>query len=834
MNFFLGALLLLGYQGELDTYHLQIDPEYLDQLYENPYEDLSFPAYVETPAGACSCMAGFRGGTSLDDPKKSWKLVLADTSLMHCYHILLDAQYSDKTFMRNALGLAMSRELGLPSPLTQHVSFYINGTYYGVYVKVERIDSYFYSRNGIPDGPLFKCLSHQGRMVWLPADLPGTSGFDAERGCDEELYLVRALIDRLNLGLQHGVDEDDVISNAAIAMAIFDEDAINKNFYIHYMPDGTWRYYPWDRNASFGNDWNGDYDPDWIQEHGMLCFNVSPLLNRLLREQSNRELYHQRIMEISDIMENRLPAMIDSIYSEIRESVYADTMKNGSNQDFDDAVDVLRAAVVQRAQYLPNIADVPSPITVDTMYFSQWQFPSSGSGESVEITVKFQQEPSCAGANIWSDGGDSYYCVLSPQGSSGLTWKGTWNFPGGISHARFAITYSIDTPEGLATYYYPAYGYALAPWHRVCAPTIRRSSFAVNQQYLDVLGPVRYTPFLWYLPLVNGDDEPMDLSFYGIQVGDPPARIFLPDNTILQPGDTMFVTNNDTILEMMLPGNSMVFGNLVTDSISSTMFNLLDPTWAFASGSAVGSETECQHTGGKLIVSEICHNGPCGDWVELFNAGYRNVDLSGCIMLDAAQHSCLLPQDLSLAPGCFVVICQSLNDFMSYYSGDINAVEALGFGLNGETDGITILKGDQLVLSLIYDSQSWPLDGNILYLDEPAADMLQSCNWISADLPGTPGAPNPGWPAAFYLPPRIEGLWPNPAESSVNIEYSLTAPGEITLFDLAGRMVRSPQYLNGMDGTVSIELPSELNTGIYFAVIRSMGAVDARRLVLIR
>ncbi len=44
--------------------------------------------------------------------------------------------------------------------------------------------------------------------------------------------------------------------------AISDRDGIIKNFYLHeYM--GVWHYYPWDRDATFGNSWKGEYDPDW-------------------------------------------------------------------------------------------------------------------------------------------------------------------------------------------------------------------------------------------------------------------------------------------------------------------------------------------------------------------------------------------------------------------------------------------------------------------------------------------------------------------------------------------------------------------------------------------
>ncbi|MCK5131649.1 MAG: CotH kinase family protein [Candidatus Sabulitectum sp.] len=110
-----------------------MDPILLDSLYSNPYADYQFPAFVETGYGACSCIAGFRGNTSLGYPKKSWKIELSDHSILNASLILLDAQYSDFTMMRNALGLYLTRRLGHPASQTQHVELYINDEYYGVY-----------------------------------------------------------------------------------------------------------------------------------------------------------------------------------------------------------------------------------------------------------------------------------------------------------------------------------------------------------------------------------------------------------------------------------------------------------------------------------------------------------------------------------------------------------------------------------------------------------------------------------------------------------------------------------------------------------------------------
>ncbi|OPL20103.1 MAG: hypothetical protein AVO35_01215 [Candidatus Aegiribacteria sp. MLS_C] len=833
MQLLLGILCISAGQGDLESYHLQIDPAYLNMLYQNPLEDLQFPAWVETPAGACSCLAGFRGGSSLFYPKKSWKLELFDTSLTDCSHLLLDAQYRDRTFMRNALGMLMSREMGLPAPLTRHVEFYVNGDYYGVYVQVERIDGFFYRRNGLEDGPLFKSVDHLGRMVWQPCDTSGTAGFEAERGWDEELPLLRHLIDLVNLGLPHGISSDDVITNTAIAMAIHDEDAISKNYYLHLTQEGEWRYYPWDRDATFGNRWNGEYNPDWVEEHSLFCFDISPLVNLMLRDGTFRQLYSQRMLQAAQLMAEELPGVMDSIYWEIRESVYADTMKNGSNQNFEDAVDILAEDLQERADYLPVMASVPSPIELVSMEFSRWDFPPWGADDSVTVTVELESPPGWAGITVWSDGNMSVHYSLERVGASGLVWSGRFPFPEWQTHVRVALDYSIVSQQGPCTYYYPAYGHSTSEKRRVCAPTARRSPYPAHHGDLEVLDPVRYNTFLWSLPLVNGSNEPLDLSFYGFQAGDPPARIFAPDRALMEPGDTLFLTNRSGLLKLILPPGSMVFGDLVIDSPSGTDLLVLDPSWQEALTVTVGNEVQSGESGAVLVLSEICHRGDAGDWIEFFNIGYRTVDLSGWVVLDGGLHTGVIPDGTTIDPGRFLVVCQDIDGFRSFYSGDIAAVEGLEFGLNGERDGILLMDGERSVLSVLFDSSSWPLSGDLMYLRRPDMPMEEPCSWQAAEMPGTPGAPNPGWPSAFSFPPVIQRTWPNPACCSIVIEYFTASPGEVSVYDLSGRMVIEPRLLGSMEGTVQLELEG-LSTGVYFVVVRSMGATASSKIVVLR
>ncbi len=348
MQILVCAILFLGQQGSLDSYNLTIDPVFLDSLYAHPFDDLEFPALIETEAGICSCTAGFRGGTSLWCSKKSWKIELADPSLLNASHLLLDAQYRDLTMMRNALAMWLARRLGRPASETRHVELTVNGEPYGVYVQVEHIDNYFFQRNGIGDGPLFKSVSHEGRLAWQPCDSTLITGFEAKEGSEEAFSLVRRLIDQVNLDHPFQASIPDWIAYTAVTLAINDTDALTKNYYIHMTPEGEWRFYPWDRDASFGNTWTGDYDSSWVHKTTTFALSISPMTARLLTSGENRELLEEYIEELSEIMRLEMPGVIDSIQAEIRESVGADPFYDGNVDDFDEAVAVLRSAVISR------------------------------------------------------------------------------------------------------------------------------------------------------------------------------------------------------------------------------------------------------------------------------------------------------------------------------------------------------------------------------------------------------------------------------------------------------------------------------------------------------
>lgn len=295
-------------------------------------------------------------------------------------------------------------------------------------------------------------------------------------------------------------------------------------------------------------------------------------------------------------------------------------MKQGTNTDFDDAVEILRSSMIERADFLPEIAEAPTPLEVVSMTLSPWDFQPGGSTDSVTVTIEFEHPPDNAGANWWSCGSDVYYSSLTPIGASGCVWSRTIAFPPDEDHIKFAIVYSVETEEDQAIFHYPFYSFPTSSERRVCAPTARRSEYTAHHEDLEILDPIRYTSFLWSIPIVNASSIPVDLSFYGFRAGDPPARLFASEDAVMSPGDTLYLTNSEELLNRMLPGEN-IFGDLVLDSPAVTELRILDPSWVTARVMTLGEEVQAGESNVPVILSEICFSGDAGDWIELFNPG---------------------------------------------------------------------------------------------------------------------------------------------------------------------------------------------------------------------
>jgi len=750
---------------------------------------------------------------------------LFDTGILDASHILLDAQYMDVSMMRNALALFITRRLGRPASLAEHVELYINDDYYGLYTQIERIDQHFFDRNDLGSGPVFRSVNKTGRFAWQPADISGTYGFEARRGSDEALSLVRQLIDAVNLLSPLSIDLDDYLAYAAVTLAIIDNDAMVINYFFFLSPEGIWRIFPWDRDTSFGISNTGEYSSGWLDDRHVSNTQRAALAARLLAQSCNRDLFDDYLLQTGVIMRDELPSVIDSIYLAIRESVYADTLKPGTNSEFDEAVAVLRQAVIDRGQFLQELPGTDRSLSVESMVLSEWEFLPGGASDSVTVTITFQDEARVAYLYSWTDGSELEVVPMSDI--NGYSWTSTISFPAAHDEMHLAVKYRARIGSGIANsaFYYPLYG---PPYlaRDLSAPTVRRSHEDLDPDSFEILLPVRITPYLWYIPLVNTSDAPQDISFCGFQTGDPPARLFAGADMLVMPGDTLLLTNSRSVLEVILPGRT-ILGDLVIDSPADTQLLLLYPSWGTAIEMTLGPEVAFYQSG--LVLNELMARnettiadnfGEYDDWIEITNSGPDAVDLSGYYLTDdiAYPFKFAFP-DTVIQPGEYFIVWADDDP----EQGSMHAE----FKLSSSGEGVYLLYSLLLVDEVVFPA----LGEDVSFGRWPDA----SGAWEILAL-ATPGAPNEGGTEVEGpVEPGLRILAPNPICGSGLITiHAEPGPVRLDVYDLYGRLVDSP-----FDGEIISSISfswdiTPLSTGLYFLRLVQGEETIVRKITLMR
>ncbi len=223
--------------------------------------------------------------------------------------------------------------------------------------------------------------------------------------------------------------------------------------------------------------------------------------------------------------------------------------------------------------------------------------------------------------------------------------------------------------------------------------------------------------------------------------------------------------------------------------IVAGMFSLLCRPVSAASPS--GNDIGRIAAADTVVINEINYNShddyDSKDWVELYNAGTTDVDLTGWTYSDEDDdHVFAFPDGTILNSGEYLVAARETASFSAIHPDVSNVVGDADFGLSGGGELVRIFDASGAIVdSLTYDdSAPWPeeADGNgyTLALTDPTCDNhLPECWNASAQMNGTPGAPN--------FPPGVtsDDVCPRPDEFPAVDPNATTAEqvenGEATL-----------------------------------------------------
>lgn len=263
--------------------------------------------------------------------------------------IMLDAPWYDRTLLHERIAFPLFESLGLPYSCVNNARLVVNGSYYGLYANVERIDQEYLERIfEEPDGNLY-----QGGVELKTNELENdTSRRDA-------LFAATTVeeIDAL-------MDLDQAVAEwAAEAMLPAMDNywaGVEINYYLYDHPSRGFVYLPYDLDISFGDAAYGDgslvwpdalwSDPITYEHPGWL---KEPLMQLVLADPFWCERFVAALEQArAAYSPAELAAEVAQWADQIAADVAADPHRQFSTGAHDAAIDQLEAFFADRADFV--------------------------------------------------------------------------------------------------------------------------------------------------------------------------------------------------------------------------------------------------------------------------------------------------------------------------------------------------------------------------------------------------------------------------------------------------------------------------------------------------
>ncbi len=313
-----------------------------------------------------------RGNTSRYSGKKSFKVSLntfvAGQKFQGVEKINLNGEHNDPSVTRALTCWHLFREAQVPGSRANHVRFYINEEYKGLYLNVEHVDEEFIDlRFGNNDGNLYKCL-WPADLVYLGEDPSlyryennGRRAYELKTNEMQDDYSDLArFIDVLNntdpADFQHELNRvfniNGYLKNLAVEELTghWDAYSFNKNNYYLYYNEGTrkFEYIPYDPDNTLGINFIGDIN--WATRDIYEWSNQGeprPLTEKILMNQTYRDRFSWYVQQLISTTFNNdhLDPFLDSIKNQVLDAAEEDPyMVLDWGFSFDDFIEAFEQA----------------------------------------------------------------------------------------------------------------------------------------------------------------------------------------------------------------------------------------------------------------------------------------------------------------------------------------------------------------------------------------------------------------------------------------------------------------------------------------------------------
>ncbi len=389
-----GEVEIATFTSQLPIWQVAIDNSDWAKIKADPLETIKVPIDLEVGGQSYSGTVRLHGGSSREFPKKSLRIDLDDKAIaLGEEHIILRAEYADKSLLRNWLGYELfSNGTWLPTPKSELVHLRMNGEYYGVMNHVERIGSDFLASRGMgKSGSLYEADPPRafsvpgGNMTPLGAIDDYRVVYQHHQGSilyDDLIDLIEGILQESNSTFEKEIGSrivvEDVIVYYAMMAIIQNHDHVRKNFYIYSDTEGEddrWKFIPWDLDLAFGHLWTEENDV--LDE--TISFDADPfvgvktpsrfgyynhLMDRLLTRQQFRDLFLGMMGYMIDSSFNQefVDERLDSAVCRATPDILADHRKRATNAEYLGRVDEVREFVSGRRKLIESISSIAPPL----------------------------------------------------------------------------------------------------------------------------------------------------------------------------------------------------------------------------------------------------------------------------------------------------------------------------------------------------------------------------------------------------------------------------------------------------------------------------------------
>jgi hypothetical protein len=436
-------LLLPRAAAAVPEIHVACDAGDLARVLAHPHERIEIAAEVryggETWEDATLAL---RGDTSRDAPKKSFRLSFPGRPFVRGEDaVLLNAEYGDPSYLHTYLFSRIMSEIGRPCFDAEHVRLHVNGAFYGLYVRVEKVGGLFLARRGMdPDGSLYKaaldgaCLSPWDdlRVHWEKRN---------DDGDREDLArLIAGLNDTPDGGYRAFAgavfDYAEMIDAIAVNMLTANGSTYYHNYFMYRDTYGTgrWTMLPWDVDKTF---WSYGLNHAYHRSSGSWTPD-NPFLERAVLDGGILADVRSRVAGLAEscFSPDRLGPLIDSLAAELAPSVEEDALDNIRALDVwlawidleKDFIARRPGNILEQIDHAPRSFRVhPIPDAVTGPVTFRWTRSADPDGDPVQYLLKYSTDPLFPGPETVFVTGieDTFHVVATPPPEGIYYWKVT-------------------------------------------------------------------------------------------------------------------------------------------------------------------------------------------------------------------------------------------------------------------------------------------------------------------------------------------------------------------------------------------------------------------------